>query len=119
MPNRPGSSSTTRVRQPDPASSPKVVHCCPEAGTHCRSSAQIAQTSTFSECSTAQVVQIQKSTVSRLLGRSARGGRTSAPNQLGRVDGGGCALAGALRVVNQEPPVRFLHDHQVDLDGGA
>src|SRR5207253_10174762 len=67
MPHRPGSSSTTRVRQPDPASSAKVVHCCPEAGTHCRSSAQIAQTSTFLECSTAQVAQIQKSTVSRLL----------------------------------------------------
>jgi hypothetical protein len=40
-----------------------VVQCWPSAGTHCRSSAQIAQTSTFSLCSTAQVAQIQKLTV--------------------------------------------------------
>src|SRR5690606_4376306 len=39
--------------------SSSVVQACPVAGTHWRSSAQIAQTSGRSACSTAQVRQIQ------------------------------------------------------------
>ena len=60
IPNRSGSSSATSTVRPSAASSSRVVHRCPSAGTHCRSSAQIAQTSTRSACSTAQVAQIQK-----------------------------------------------------------
>ena len=60
IPNRSGSSSATSTRRPSAASSSSVVQCCPSAGTHCRSSAQMAQTSMRSACSTAQVAQIQK-----------------------------------------------------------
>ena len=62
-PYRSGSTSSMVTSVPAAARSSSVVQCWPSAGTHCRSSAQIAQTSTCSECSTAQVAQIQKLTV--------------------------------------------------------
>src|SRR5919112_1403696 len=59
IPNRSGSSSRTCVWCPAAASSSRVVHRCPASGTHCRSSAQMAHSSTASACSTAQVWQIR------------------------------------------------------------
>lgn len=61
-PYRPGSTSDHSVTVPAPANSASVVHAWPDAGTHCRSSAQIAQVSggvSSSAVSTAQVAQIQ------------------------------------------------------------
>ena len=58
IPSRSGSGSETLVRCPDAASSASVVQRWPVAGTHCRSSAQIAQTPVASACSTPHVAQI-------------------------------------------------------------
>src|SRR5271156_1721627 len=55
----PSSTTATCDRMPPATSCSRVAHCCPSAGTHCRSSAQIAQTSDAVACSTPQVLHTQ------------------------------------------------------------
>ena len=62
IPHRPGSTSFTTVRVPLSLKASSVVHCCPSAGTHCRSSSQMAHSRgglSRSAVSTAHVAQIQ------------------------------------------------------------